>query len=270
MRKKIVDLAVSCIGIKESNNTHREIIDVYNSHKPIARGYRMTYSDPWCATFISYLAIKLGITDIIPTECGCERQIDLFKKLGEWIESDAYVPEAGDIIYYDWQDNGKGDNKGWSDHVGIVEFCDGHHIRVIEGNKDDAVGRRIIEVDGKYIRGFAVPKYKNVSQAPASPLAPQQPTIGTLTSKEAAQQVLEGKWGNGEDRRKRLAAAGYKYSEVQTWVNCILNGTTPENVAKAVIRGSYGNGKARMEALGRLGYDYVFIQSIVNDILRGN
>lgn len=159
MRTKIVDLAISCIGMNEADKTHRKIIDIYNSHKPLARGYKMTYTDSWCATFISYLAIELGITDIIPTECGCERMIDLFKSIGEWVENDSYIPAPGDIIFYDWQDSGKGDNTGWSDHVGIVEYCDGKTMRVIEGNKEDAVGRRIISVNARYIRGFGVPKY---------------------------------------------------------------------------------------------------------------
>ena len=156
---EIVELAKSYIGINEKAGTHKQIIDIYNSHKPLARGYRMTYTDAWCATFISALAIKCNLTDIIPTECGCERQIDLFKKLGEWVEADNYVPKEGDIIYYDWQDSGKGDNQGWSDHVGIVEKCDGMTITVIEGNYKDSVARRCIAVNAKYIRGFAVPKY---------------------------------------------------------------------------------------------------------------
>ena len=163
MRTKIVELAQSCLGINEKNGSHKKIIDTYNNHTPLARGYHMTYTDAWCATFISYLAIETNLTDIIPTECGCERMIDLFKKLGEWVENDAYIPAPGDIIFYDWQDSGKGDNAGWGDHVGIVEKCDGKNITVIEGNKNDAVERRIITVDARYIRGFGVPKYKKLN-----------------------------------------------------------------------------------------------------------
>ena len=269
MRKKIVDLAIACIGIKESNGSHKQIIDVYNSHKPLARGYAMKYTDAWCATFISYLAIRLGITNIIPTECGCERMIELFKKLGEWVEDDAYVPEAGDIIFYDWQDTGKGDNKGWSDHVGIVEYCDGKQMRVIEGNKNDAVGRRLIDVNARYIRGFGVPKYTVISYPGEETPKPQTPTT-SLTVKDIAKQVIEGRWGNGDERKKKLTNAGYNYAEVQTWVNCILKGTTVDDVAKAVIKGKYGNGKNRINALKKAGYDYTVIQNRVNAILRGN
>jgi len=159
-RQKLVNTAASFIGCKESNGTHKQIIDIYNAHKPLARGYKVKYTDSWCATFVSAMAIKCGLTDIIPTECGCGPMIELFKKLGAWQESDMYIPQPGDIIFYDWQDTGAGDNTGWSDHVGIVEKFSGGTITVIEGNKNDSVSRRTIKANGRYIRGFGVPKYK--------------------------------------------------------------------------------------------------------------
>lgn len=148
-RDQIVAQARAWIGKKESDGSHKEIIDVYNSHKPLARGYAVTYTDAWCATFVSAVAIKCGLTDIIPTECGCGQMIQLFQKLGEWIENDAYVPSPADIIFYDWQDSGSSDNTGWPDHVGIVETVSGSTITVIEGNKSNSVGRRTLQVNGK-------------------------------------------------------------------------------------------------------------------------
>ena len=143
LRQKVVDTAVSYLGCKEANGSHRKIIDLYNSHKPLARGYAVKYTDAWCSTFASAVAIACGLTDIIPTECGCERHIDLFKKLGSWVENDAYVPSPGDYIFYDWQDGSNyatTNNTGSADHVGIVVSCDGKTIKVIEGNMSDAVG----------------------------------------------------------------------------------------------------------------------------------
>ncbi len=66
----------------------------------------MKYTDAWCSTYASAVAITAGLTDIIPTECGCGKHIELFKKLGSWQENDAYVPKPGDYIFYDWQDSG--------------------------------------------------------------------------------------------------------------------------------------------------------------------
>lgn len=166
--EQIVRQAVSWIGCKESDGSFRKIIDTYNAHKPLALGYKVQYTDEWCATFVSAVAIKCNATDIIPTECGCERMINLFKGLGEWQESDAYVPAPGDIIFYDWDDTGIGDDKGFSDHVGIVESCTGKYISVIEGNANEAVARRNIAVNSRYIRGFGVPKYGKTSPAAAS------------------------------------------------------------------------------------------------------
>ena len=156
---KVVEQAKAWLGRKEANGTHKLIIDTYNAHKPLARNYKVKYTDAWCATFVSAVAIKLGYTDIIPTECGCQQQIELFKKLGAWDESDARVPKPGDIIYYDWQDSGIGDNVGHSDHVGIVEKVSFNQITVIEGNYSNSVKRRTLSVNAKNIRGYGVPKY---------------------------------------------------------------------------------------------------------------
>lgn len=162
LRQKVVKIAVSYLGCKEADGSHRKIIDLYNSHKPLARGYAVKYTDAWCSTFASAVAIAAGLTDIIPTECGCEKHIALFKKLGAWVENDAYVPKPGDYIFYDWQDGtnyATTDNTGAADHVGIVTEVKGSTITVIEGNMSDAVGYRHIAVNGRYIRGYGVPKY---------------------------------------------------------------------------------------------------------------
>lgn len=162
----IINMARSWIGKNEADGSHKDIIDIYNSHRPLARGYAVKYTDHWCATFVSALSVACGATSIIPTECSCEKMIQLFKKLGVWIEDENRTPRAGDIIFYDWDDNGIGDNRGYSDHVGIVEEVSGNNITVIEGNYCDSVKRRTIVVNARYIRGFATPKYDEASVSP--------------------------------------------------------------------------------------------------------
>ena len=164
LRAKVVSTAQSYIGCNESDGSHKKIIDIYNGHKPLARGYAVKYTDAWCATFGSTVAILTGLTDIIPTECGCSGMIELFKKLGSWQERDDYIPKPGDYIFYDWQDGANyatTDNTGAPDHVGIVEKVVGNTITVIEGNYSNAVKRRTLEVNGRYIRGYGVPKYES-------------------------------------------------------------------------------------------------------------
>ena len=163
IRKIVVDKANSYLGCKESNGSHKKIIDLYNSHKPLARGYAVKYTDEWCATFVSAVSIACGMTDIMPTECSCSKMIELYKKLGRWQESDAYVPSPGDLIMYDWEDSGRGDNTGIPNHVGIVLAVNGTTITVIEGNKNESVAYRAINVNGKYIRGYCLPDYDVVA-----------------------------------------------------------------------------------------------------------
>lgn len=216
-RDIIVAQARAWLGKNEADGSHREIIDIYNSKTPRARGYKVSYTDAWCATFVSAVAIKCGLTNIIPTECGCGQMVVLFITLKEWVEDDAYVPKPGDIIFYDWQDSDSGDNTGWPDHVGIVETVSGSTITVIEGNKSDAVGRRTLLVGGKYIRGYGVPKYEEGSD---STPAPESTPIKTVD--ELAKEVIDRLWGNGDDRKNRLTAAGYDYAAVQAKVNVLL------------------------------------------------
>lgn len=159
IRNNVIAIAKSYLGCKESDGSHRKIIDGYNAHKPLRWGYKVTYTDAWCATFVSFVGIKAGLTDIMFTSCNCDDMISLYKSAGRWMENDAYVPNVADIIMYDWQDNGAGDNVGGADHVGLVVSCDGKNITAIEGNKNDSVAYRTIAVNGKFIRGYCLPNY---------------------------------------------------------------------------------------------------------------
>lgn len=183
VRQTIIDAAESWKGCKEADGSHRQIIDLYNSHKPLARGYAVQYTDSWCATFVSAAAIKAGLTEIVPTECSCGQMMTLFQKAGRWVEDDGYTPSVGDIIFYDWSDSGSGDNTGWPDHVGLVKSVRNGTITVIEGNKDDAVGYRTLAVNDRYIRGYGVPDYASVAAADAE-------SAGSQTQAGAAEEGL--------------------------------------------------------------------------------
>ena len=164
LRLKLVATAETWLGSNEQDGSHESIIDLYNQHEPLAQGYTVQYDDQWCATFVSASAIEAGLTQIIPTECGCQRQIELFQDLGTWEEADDYIPLPGDIIYYCRSNKDLiNDCTGWSDHVGIVVGTNGNRIKVIEGNYGDKVDYRYLKADALIIRGYAVPGYSQLS-----------------------------------------------------------------------------------------------------------
>lgn len=161
-RLEVVQTAQEYLGAQESNGSHTRIIDLYNSHEPLAMGYQVQYTDSWCSTFVSAVAIQCGLTEIIPTECGCERHIGLFQQMGRWEENDNAIPLPGDLIFYDWDNTKPGDSTGWSDHVGIVVGTKWPFMKVIEGNKDDSVSYRILPLGDLRIRGFGQPDYGSI------------------------------------------------------------------------------------------------------------
>lgn len=216
----ILDIARGWIGRKESNGTHKEIIDVYNNHKPLARGYKVKYTDSWCATFVSACAIKAGYTDIIPLECSCNQMIKGFQKMGRWTENDAHVPHLGDVIFYDWQDNGVGDCKGTSEHVGYVEKVENGKITVIEGNKNDSVSRRVLNVNGRYIRGFGCPAY----EATASKPQPNASTASGTYVVTASSLIVRTGPGTGY-RRKKKSELTANAREHATFTGALKKGT---------------------------------------------
>lgn len=269
-RAKMVNQAKAWLGKKESDGSFRDIIDLYNSHRPLPNGYRMSYTDPWCAAFIGALAVKCGLTNIIPMSASVPDMVNRAKAMGIWVEADNYKPQSADLVVYDWDDNGIGDNTGNPDHVGLIVEVGEQLFRTIEGNLSDAVGKRTMSINGKYIRGFITPKYGPIGsdepdengQYTATVIFEDEPHNKTVD--QLAQEVLEGKWGNGQERRERLTNAGYSYAAVQAKVNDLVF----DQIAREVIAGKWGNGWIRRRMLQEAGYNYNVIQSRVNKMLR--
>lgn len=191
VRQKVLGFMQGWVGLKRSNRSHAPIIDTYNARTPRPRGYKVTYTDAYCATTVSAAAIKAGFTDIMPIECSCYYLIEQAKKMGIWKENDAYVPKPADEILYDWDDGANyatTDNTGSPEHVGMVEAVSGNKITVIEGNINGGnVGRRTLEVNGRYIRGYITPNYKSKASekdpAPASgSAAGSSLAVGTIVN----------------------------------------------------------------------------------------
>lgn len=262
--ESVLNVMRGWLGFNESNGKFKEIIDLYNSVKPLPRGYAVKYSDEWCDTCVSAAAVKAGCEELIGRECGVEKHIEIFKQKGIWIEDGTITPKPGYVIAYNW-DRSTQPNDGYADHIGYVESVSGSNITVIEGNKGEAVARRVIPVGWGYIRGYAAPKYDAATVTPV-------PSTAEKSVEDVAKEVLAGKWGNGEERKNRLKAAGYDYAVVQTKVNQIAKGTANQKsidaVACEVIRGKWGNGADRKKRITSAGYDYSAVQKRVNELLK--
>ena len=95
------------------------------------------------------------------------------------------------------------------------------------------------------------------------------------TTEEVAQEVIAGKWGNGEERKQRLTAAGYNYSLIQAKVNELMGAKAPvpsksiDELAREVIAGKWGNGEDRKNRLTSAGYDFSAVQAKVNELMGG-
>ena len=278
----VLNVARGWLGLGEADGSFKEILNVYNSHKPLARGYAIKVTDEWCDAFASAVAIKANAVDLIGTEVGCEKHIAIFKKLGIWIEDGTVTPEPGDLILFNWDDTTQ-PNNGSADHIGYVEEVRDGKIICIEGNKGRKVDRRTINIGWGKIRGFARPKYAKSEKVetpvtqPTEPKPEPKPEPAPAPKKtidEIAKEVIRGKWGNGADRKKALIEAGYDYDKVQARVSEILKGKpavkkSVDEIAKEVIAGKWGNGADRKKALVAAGYDYDEVQAIVTRILRG-
>lgn len=197
-RTTYLNTAQKYVGAKVGTKAHHHIVDVFNQVKP--DGWAMTYSAAWCACFVSAIAIEaFGITKAkkyFPLSANCGTIINKAKNLGIWVENDAYKPNTGDWILYDWQDSGYGDNTGSPDHVGVVKKVSGNTITVIEGNYSNMVKERNIPINGRYIRGFVVPKYSALGGGSTPTTKPSSGNTSTVkkkvTAKDSAKSFNQG------------------------------------------------------------------------------
>lgn len=206
MKKTAKNYIANCekyLGCKESNGSHRKIIDIFNSSK--LKTFSVSYSDAWCAAFISAMAVETGMDKLIPISANCD---EMYKKgtiMGIAIPKRNWIPKVGDIIFYDWNVNGE------LDHVGAVKSINGSGITVIEGNKNDSVSNRVINYKNGTITKILRPRYETEEK---------KPTYKSYCN--AVLNTINGKYGNGENRKKKLESLGYDYNKVQKIVDILL------------------------------------------------
>ncbi|WP_148888044.1 GBS Bsp-like repeat-containing protein [Streptococcus cristatus] len=158
-RDRVLAAAAAMVGVKGGSAEHHRLVNDYNSVRPLPVGYAVKNSDDWCDIFTTVIFQREGLSDLIGRECGVERHIHIFKRLGIWNEDGNSTPKAGDIITFNW-DKDTQQNDGWADHIGIVEKVENGIIHTIEGNSNDEVKRNTYRIGHGNIRGFASPRYR--------------------------------------------------------------------------------------------------------------
>ena len=158
-RDRVLRAAASLVGVRGGTAAHQQLVNDYNSVKPLPVGYAVKTTDDWCDIFVTTVFQREGLSGLIGRECGVERHIQIFKRLGIWNEDGTTTPKAGDIITFNWDQNTQ-QNNGFADHIGIVESVSNGIIHTIEGNSNNQVRRNTYRIGHGNIRGFATPRYQ--------------------------------------------------------------------------------------------------------------
>ena len=148
----------------------------------------------------------------------------------------------------------------------------GDRDKVIYASGQEQCAKAIAAAVAKY---YGLGRKETPKPAPEPSPKPAPTPSHKKSNTEIAKEVIQGKWGNGAERKKRLKDAGYDYAAVQKEVERLLAGQkkpakkSVDEVAREVIAGKWGNGVKRVYNLTKAGYNYAAVQKRVNEILKG-
>lgn len=171
-------------------------------------------------------------------------------------------------------------DKAWNSLVKLaVDVCRRYNFRLVyDGTPNGSLTRHNMFAKTSCPGNYLQSRFQELADTVNAQLdGGDTPTPALSAAKksneEIAEEVIAGKWGNGEDRKNRLTNAGYNYSTIQSIVNQKLGGDTSTSkptlksngtIAQEVINGAWGNGEDRKNRLIAAGYDYSAIQDLVN------
>lgn len=157
-REGYVELARQFVGIKEGSAEHSALISKYND---IQGKYKVTTKSAWCAIFVSYINLLSGgnhVSSSFPNAIKCTTMVDCFRIKKRYRNNDSsFIPQYGDIVFYDWDCDGK------ADHVGIISsVADGNSpsMLVIEGNYSNSIKVRSLKYNDGRILGYGLPRFR--------------------------------------------------------------------------------------------------------------
>ncbi len=204
----------------------------------------------WVKTWCDRVYAKTGVKPLVYTSASALGQVRGIGDYGLWIAQYANMSPTG------WQAHPWNEGKY---SCAIRQYSSCGRLSGYSGNLDMNIA---------YMDAAAWKRYANPGSEPSA--QPSAPTH--KTNEEIAQEVIDGAWGNGNDRKNRLEAAGYNYTVIQSIVNAKLGSSVKKSnteIASEVISGKWGNGADRKNRLTAAGYDYNAIQSLVNSMLDG-
>ena len=202
------------------NNWNKYAADIDNNHPDFYNGKKNGYD--WCDIFNDDIHIRAagGDAEVArkglyqpkkSTGAGCDFSAQFYRDNGAWIPRSG-TPKPGDQVFFG--------PEGREQHTGIVVKVTSTTVYTVEGNSSDMTAARSYSRTDSWITGYGRPKYTGTSSGSSGSTT----TTPKKSVAEVAQEVIDGKWGNGDDRKNRLTAAGYSYAAVQAKVNEILAG----------------------------------------------
>lgn len=222
-------------GYNEADDTDDIIINLYNSQR--VESYKMYLTDPWCHATVSAAAYKSGnFPGIVPNTAYCPNGVDWFKEKGLWKSYNAR-PEVGWIVYYDWS----GYRTRVAQHVGVVIGVNGSTIVVREGNYNDMLKDRNIEIGSKFILGYGAPKWPAEETVKESSSAVNTATNSSVKIESGAETYTVKA---GDNMYRISKAAGIAEEDLCKW-----NGITNPSLINVgqVIRLTKPEGEVKVE-----------------------
>jgi hypothetical protein len=228
--QELIGYALSQVGVAETpkgSNKNKFALMIDTQFPDFYNGKKNGYA-AWCDIFVDACFLTcFGEDETLRLLCqpkkscgaGCKFSAGYFKAKKQF-DNNASIGDQ--IFFYD--------NKGEINHTGIVYKVEDDYVYIVEGNSGDEVKTHRYAASNKKIAGYGHPAWKEEAEtiadtAPTKPTteAPQKPQNAALKSEdEIAREIIEGKWGNGAERKQRLTEAGYNYESVQAIVNKLL------------------------------------------------
>ena len=199
----------------------------------------------WCKTFMDYVKEQTGVTMFLYASAGLRNKFKtLLQSYPLWA---AQYPDYNKVYGYK--------EMPWNEGAYSCAIRQYTSMMYIDG------WRSHLDANKAYISGEEWDAYAKGSKTEEAKEAEK------ISVDELAQQVLNGRWGNGAERKAALTEAGYDYDEVQAKVNELCSEDEYQALARRVINGEFGNGEERKQ---KLGAKYEKVQKWVNKLLLGS